>query len=121
MSWQIGGSTLLARRLRFGSLVTGNVIVDGRRTSMRLEPAMWSALCRIAEREDLTIHDLCTAIDRLRDPSCGLTAAIRVFLMSYFEEAATEEGHALAGHGRGARDPLVTAQILPLGKGPAAA
>jgi predicted DNA-binding ribbon-helix-helix protein len=119
-SWGINGSPLLARRLRFGSLVTGNVIVDGRRTSMRLEPAMWSALCRIAEREEMTIHDLCTEIDRMRDPSCGLTAAIRVFLMSYFEEAATEEGHAKAGHGT-PEDNRRTGTVVPLGKGPAAA
>jgi predicted DNA-binding ribbon-helix-helix protein len=121
MSLQVGGSSLLARRLRFGSLVTGNVIVDGRRTSMRLEPAMWSALCSIAERENLTIHDLCTEIDRLRDPSCGLTAAIRVFLVSYFEEAATEEGHTLAGHGRKVRARPPARRVVPLGKGPAAA
>ena len=42
--------------------------------------------------------------------------------MSYFEEAATEEGHAKAGHGRGHDEQVgAGARILPLGKGPAAA
>lgn len=92
---------VLARQVRFSNLVNRNIIVDGHRTSIRLEPAMWLALNKIAERENLTIHQLGTRIDRLRDASCGLTAAIRVFLLAYFQEAATEEGHARAGHGHG--------------------
>jgi predicted DNA-binding ribbon-helix-helix protein len=99
---------MLTHQVRFSNLVSRNIIVDGHRTSIRLEPAMWLALNKIAERENLTIHQLSTRIDRLRDASCGLTAAIRVFLLAYFQEAATEEGHARAGHGhdhRRLRDP----------------
>lgn len=102
------GMPILAHQVRFSNLVSRNIIVDGRRTSIRLEPAMWLALNRIAERENMTIHQIGTRIDRLRDASCGLTAAIRVFLLAYFQEAATEEGHARAGHGhaqRRLRDP----------------
>ena len=91
----------LVHQVRFTNLVNRNIIVDGHRTSIRLEPAMWRALNKIAERENMTIHQLGTRIDQLRDKSCGLTAAIRVFLLAYFQEAATEEGHALAGHGDG--------------------
>jgi predicted DNA-binding ribbon-helix-helix protein len=93
-------------QLRFSNLVNRNIVVDGHRTSIRLEPAMWLALTKIAERENMTIHQLGTRIDRLRDKSCGLTAAIRVFLLAYFQEAATEEGHARAGHGDGRRRVL---------------
>ncbi|WP_348981781.1 ribbon-helix-helix domain-containing protein, partial [Azospirillum sp. TSH58] len=35
-----------------------NVMVAGRRTSMRLEPAFWDALEEIAQREDLTVSRL---------------------------------------------------------------
>jgi predicted DNA-binding ribbon-helix-helix protein len=92
-------SSFLIHQVRFSNLVNRNIIVDGHRTSVRLEPAMWTALNKIAERENLTIHQLGTRIDRLRDANCGLTAAIRVFLLAYFQEAATEEGHERAGHG----------------------
>jgi hypothetical protein len=34
-----------------------------------------------------------------KNDKTSLTAAIRVFLMLYFRAAATEEGHARAGHG----------------------
>lgn len=80
------------------SLVNRNVFVANRRTSLRLEPAMWEALGEICQREGLTVHQLCTEVDRRRQSST-LTAAIRVFIVSYFRAAATEEGHAGTGHG----------------------
>lgn len=69
------------------SLVIHNVVVAGRRTSVRLEPAMWEALNDIARRRRLTIHQLVTSIDRERTAST-LTAAIRVFIVDYYRSAA---------------------------------
>ncbi len=80
------------------TLVNRNVTIGGRRTSVRLEPAMWDALEEICQRENLTPHELCENIDKFRQAS-SLTAAIRVFVVSYFRVAATEEGHANIGHG----------------------
>lgn len=80
------------------TLVNRNVIVGRRRTSLRLEPAMWESLAEICRREDISLHDLCTLIDRRRHAS-SLTAAIRVFILAYFRAAATEAGHASVGHG----------------------
>ncbi len=79
------------------TLRSGNVTVGGRRTSIRLEPAMWQALREISAREGKTMHALVTEIERGRAQS-SLTAAIRVFLLDYFRAAATEEGHRRAGH-----------------------
>ncbi len=81
-----------------GTLVNRNVTIGGRRTSIRLEPAMWDALEEICQRENLTRNELCGKIDKFRHTS-GLTAAIRVFIVSYFRAAATEEGHANISHG----------------------
>jgi len=80
------------------TLVNRNVTVAGHRTSIRLEPAMWDALTRVCERERKTMNELVTGIARDRDQST-LTAAIRVFLLTYYQQAATDEGHRLAGHG----------------------
>ena len=80
------------------TLVNRNVFVGRRRTSLRLEPAMWDALAEICRREDLNLHELCALIDERRRAS-SLTAAIRVFVVNYFRSAATEEGHASMGHG----------------------
>ena len=81
------------------TLVSRNITVLGRRTSVRLEPEMWSALREIARREDCKIHDICSLIHLRKNQDTSLTAAIRVFLMLYYRAAATEEGHRRAGHG----------------------
>jgi len=87
------------------TLRSGNVTVGGRRTSIRLEPAMWQALWEISAREGKTMHALVTDIERARAQS-SLTAAIRVFLLDYFRAAATEEGHRRAGHRLTAQLPV---------------
>jgi predicted DNA-binding ribbon-helix-helix protein len=83
---------------RQSSLVTGNVRVAGRRTSVRLEPKMWAALEEIRIRERTTLPALVTQIERAK-LATSLTAGIRIYLLLYFMSAATEEGHRAAGHG----------------------
>ncbi len=80
------------------TLVNRNVTVEGHRTSIRLEPAMWEALFMVCKRENKSLNELVTTIARSRNQST-LTAAIRVFLLTYFQAAATDEGHLRAGHG----------------------
>ena len=64
-------------------LVCKNVIVNGRRTSMRLDRETWISLSDICQREGITIHQLCSKIDRTKGPS-GLSAATRLFVLTYF-------------------------------------
>ncbi|HUN45759.1 MAG TPA: ribbon-helix-helix domain-containing protein [Stellaceae bacterium] len=90
---------------RDSTLVSGNVTVAGRRTSIRLEPQMWGALREICAREGKTVHMLVTEVDRGRAAS-SLTAAIRVHVMDYFRTAATEDGHRRAGHGAETQLPV---------------
>lgn len=81
------------------SLVSRNITVLGRRTSVRLEPEMWHSLREISKREKCTIHDICSLIHLRKNANTSLTAAIRVFLMLYYRAAATDDGHSRAGHG----------------------
>jgi predicted DNA-binding ribbon-helix-helix protein len=81
------------------TLVSRNVTVLGRRTSVRLEPEMWNSLREIARREDCKTHDICSLIHLRKNDNTSLTAAIRVFIMLYFRAASTENGHERAGHG----------------------
>ena len=83
---------------RDGGLVSRNVTVNGRRTSLRLEPETWEALAEIARREGRSVSDVVAGVDRGRGRA-GLTSSVRVFVLSYFRHAATERGHTLAGHG----------------------
>ncbi len=84
------------------TLISHNVVVGGRRTSVRLEKEMWLGLKDIARRENCAIHDICDKISQRKRENTSLTAAIRVFVMVYYQAAATEDGHKRAGHGRGA-------------------
>ncbi|MBP2230795.1 putative DNA-binding ribbon-helix-helix protein [Azospirillum agricola] len=81
------------------SLIARNVTIDGRRTSMRLEPLMWSALNEIAHREGMRVNAL---ISRIAAQSTkNLSSDVRSFVAGYYRAAATEAGHAAAGHGFG--------------------
>ncbi|MCK5374591.1 MAG: ribbon-helix-helix domain-containing protein [Alphaproteobacteria bacterium] len=81
------------------SLVSRNITIFGRRTSIRLEPEMWVALNDIAGREKCSVHDVCSLVYVRKNSLTSLTAAIRVFLMLYYRAAATDTGHKEAGHG----------------------
>jgi predicted DNA-binding ribbon-helix-helix protein len=83
------------------TLLSRNVTISGRRTSVRLEPEMWDGLREICRRERNSLHQICTSISLQRPDQTSLTAAIRVFTMRYFRIASTEEGHTKAGHGYG--------------------
>jgi predicted DNA-binding ribbon-helix-helix protein len=81
------------------TLVSRNITISGRRTSVRLEPEMWASLAEIAKRERCTTHEVCSLVSMRKKENTSLTAAIRVFIMLYFCAASTEGGHERAGHG----------------------
>lgn len=80
------------------ALVCRNVTVNGRRTSLRMEPLLWDSLKEIVERENLSINQVCSEIDDRRG-GANLTAALRVFIISYYRSAA------FAGSGGFAEEP----------------
>lgn len=79
-------------------LVSRNIIIKGRRTSVRLDHMMWDGLIEISQRQGASIHDICTAIATHKASNMSTTTAIRMFILNYFREAATEEGHLKSGH-----------------------
>lgn len=76
-------------------LVSKNVTINGRRTSLRLERASWEALDDICACEKLTVHELCSLIDTTRHGS-SRTSAVRAFIVTYFRTLTIECG-ALKG------------------------
>lgn len=79
-------------------LVNRNVVAERGRTSMRLEPELWDLLTEICEREARDMSTLVRQIEAAGHAG-GRTSAVRVYVTSYFYTAATEIGHAAAGHG----------------------
>lgn len=64
-------------------LICKNVVVNGRRTSMRLDRETWISIADICDREGISMHTLCSKIDGARGKS-GLSSATRLFVLSYF-------------------------------------
>ena len=94
-------------------LVSRSVSIAGQSCQIRIEPSYWEALEEICRREGLDIDELCTDLkerldmqSRRGESGVSLANAVRVFVVGYFRQAATEAGHSRAGHGRGA--PLVS-------------
>jgi predicted DNA-binding ribbon-helix-helix protein len=79
-------------------LINRNVVAERGRTSMRLEPELWDALIEICTRERRDVNRLVRQIEA-SGQSGGRTSAVRVFVLSYFREAANEAGHEAANHG----------------------
>lgn len=79
-------------------LVSRNVSARHGRTSIRLEPEFWEALQKICWREQMELGELIRSIE-LKYPGVARTSAVRVYILTYFADAATEEGHWTAGHG----------------------
>lgn len=74
--------------------------VNERRTSMRLCVAEWDALKEICKKEKTSRNLLIEFISKYKAPELGLSYATRLFITHYFQSAATDTGHRLAGHGR---------------------
>ena len=90
-----------ARANRRSALVSRNVSVNGHRTSVRLEPRIWDILAEICRREFCTTHDVCSFVADRRPPHASLSSALRVFILDYFHQSSTEDGHSRVGHGQG--------------------
>ena len=88
----------MERAVSSSRLVNRNVVSGSGRTSMRLEPELWDALLEVCQREGQDLHEVIRNVDSGRCAG-GRTSAVRVFLLHYYRAAATEAGHATAGHG----------------------
>jgi Ribbon-helix-helix domain len=60
---------------------------------------MWDALTEICSRQRTPLGDICAELSARKPEGTSLTSALRVFAMSYFHAAATDDGHQKAGHG----------------------
>jgi predicted DNA-binding ribbon-helix-helix protein len=91
--------TDMAHQRGVSTLHLGVVQVNGRRTSMRLEPEIWSAIGDIACREGFTRSELLDEIE-CRRPGTPLTSAVRVFVAIYYRELASGRSHVYTQTGK---------------------
>lgn len=86
-------------------LVSRNVKIAGRRTSIRLALGMWEALKEIAAEEGLSLDELLTQVDTHRPRKVRLSNFVRTFALGYCRrrwlDSLAEAGEPGAG---GAKD-----------------
>lgn len=66
---------------------------------MRLSKCEWEAIDEVCSIENSSKNDLLSLIEKNKPKCFGLTCAVRVFLLNYFREASTADGHNISGHG----------------------
>ncbi|HIF08959.1 MAG TPA: hypothetical protein EYQ81_03350 [Sneathiellales bacterium] len=72
-------------------VLSRNVRISGRRTSVRLEAPMWDALDDICDRERKSVNEISTlAAQTQRDG--GFTSALRVFILNYYRASEANFG-----------------------------
>lgn len=81
-------------------LINKIILINNRRTSMRLCLKEWDALYEVCKIEKISKNHLIEMIEANKSELLGLTYSTRLFLVTYFREAASEEGHKKAGHGQ---------------------
>lgn len=67
-------------------MMTRNVVVGGKRTTIRLESALWGALDEICLRERISRHELCTRVERVRR-GVNRAQAVRSAVVNYYRLA----------------------------------
>jgi predicted DNA-binding ribbon-helix-helix protein len=64
-----------------------SLTIDGHRTSISLEDEFWDGLKHIANIRSCTLVEIVRKIDENR--KCGLSSAIRVFVLNYYKQSQT--------------------------------
>ena len=70
------------------------VMVNGRRTSVRLLRQTWVYINEICMNENTTIHYLCSRLDQERG-RMGLSTAVRMFALTYYRDKCQAYQHQL--------------------------
>jgi predicted DNA-binding ribbon-helix-helix protein len=83
-----------------------SLMINGRRTSVCLEPAVWDGLSAIATLERATLGEVLEALDRCRG-TVTLASAIRVFSLCYWRALA--EARRAGSDAPGMLAPAMTA------------
>jgi len=66
-------------------MILKNVVVNGRRTSMRLEKEVWNALSESCRHQNISLNSLCSQIEKSKD-NTGLSSAMRIHAFNYYRQ-----------------------------------
>ena len=72
-----------------------NVVVDGRRTSVKLDSFTWRCLNEICDHRKVTVHDFCTEVKRAMADYTGFTSALRIAILRHYRNLASTSCHVI--------------------------
>jgi predicted DNA-binding ribbon-helix-helix protein len=79
----------LIDQLDLGRPKKHSLTLRGHRTSVSLEDPFWQAFTHIAKTENIPINKLAAKIDAARLTDAGLASAIRLFVLSWYQNRAS--------------------------------
>lgn len=65
-----------------------NVMVEGRRTSVKLDGYTWRCLQDICLHRNMTVHDFCSEVNRSRADYSGFTNSLRIAILRHYRDVA---------------------------------
>ena len=70
-------------------MILKNVVVNGRRTSVRLEKEVWNALSECCIKDKIPLNKLCSVLDNAKDDK-SLSSAMRVHALNFYRNLLEE-------------------------------
>ena len=64
-------------------------MVEGRRTSVKLDRFTWRCLQEICCHRSITVHDFCTEVKLTMAEYSGFTSALRVAILRHYRDMAS--------------------------------
>lgn len=71
-------------------------MVEGRRTSVKLDGFTWRCLHDICGHRNMTVHDFCTEVSRSKADYSGFTSALRIAILRHFRDMAMTTGSSVS-------------------------
>lgn len=92
-----------------------NVMVEGRRTSVKLDGYTWRCLQEICDRRSMTVHEFCTEVNRTKAHYSGFTSSLRIAILRHYRDlAAAVVNPALRGRGRAPSHAYSVGKTFPV-------
>jgi len=73
---------------KMSSLECRNVMVEGRRTSVKLDTFTWRCLQEICFHRNLSVHEFCTEVNHTKADYSGFTNALRIAILRHYRDVA---------------------------------
>ena len=76
--------------IRDEAMAKRSITIAGHRTSVSIEDPFWKALGEIAAAKGMSLAGVIAEIDRARPPEANLSSAIRLAVLSWYQDKTSD-------------------------------